>query len=70
MNQGWEQVDNTYLKTKSNSHNQDEREMINLLMKWNGGTDDKTIFPGKVPWDQRDGISLKGVRAIMDLEGR
>lgn len=44
--------------------------MINLLMKWNGGTDGKTIFPGKLPWDRRDGMSLKEMQALMDLGGQ
>lgn len=63
-NGGFELVDNAYLQTENSGKLEEERAMINLLMRWNGGTDNKTIFPGKVPWDQQDGLPLETMKAI------
>ena len=59
-----------YLRIMSLDESQGERErdMINLLMRWTGGTDYKTIFPGKLPWDQHDehgGVPLETMKALM-----
>ena len=64
-NEGFEMVDTAYLQIKNGGEVQEEREMINLLMRWKGGTDSKTIFPGRLPWDQRDGVSLEMLKAMI-----
>ena len=67
---GWEveesleDIDRAYLRLGVDDQCQEEREMINLLLRWNGGMDRQTIFPGKLPWDRR-GVSSRDMKAIL-----
>lgn len=66
MNESFHLVDTAYLQSENGDQLQvEEREMINLLLRWTGGNDHKTLFPGKLPWGHKDGVTLAMMKALM-----
>ena len=67
---GWsenalKEVYETYLGVPNNK---EKYQMIKWLMRWKGGLTGRQVFPGRLPWNEQNGLlSFEVMKGIMDF---